>query len=84
MTDAKAVFATLSAVAKSQHQAAWCRIESRVRELASKPINGKKPKVFEVHHAIEHARGLYFAELVKGMPSDSCERAVDRAYGLES
>ncbi len=73
---AKQVFASLSPVAKSQHQAAWNRVELFVRKLAAQP----KAKVFEVHHAVEHARQLYQAEIAKGLPADLCERAVMAAY----
>jgi hypothetical protein len=74
---AQEVYATLSDVAKSQHQAAWQEIENHVRSLI--PNNAK---VFDAHHSIEHARKLYFAELVKGYPADLCKKNVMRAYNI--
>ena len=83
MTDIRAqaveAFGKMTPAQQAQHKAAWQRIEDFVRSLAP-----KKAKVFEVHHSIEHARTLYLTELLKGLPSDLCERFVSRAYGKES
>jgi ferric-dicitrate binding protein FerR (iron transport regulator) len=70
----------MSCEARQEHQNAWRRIEARVRDLAATP----KAKVFEVHHAVEHARRLYQSELAKGLPADLCERAVLSAYEVQS
>lgn len=72
---AKEMYAAYSAEIQAQHNAAWARCEAHVRALVPKGA-----KVFEAHHAVEHARELYFAEFVKGLPSDLCARAVMRAY----
>jgi len=37
-------------------------------------------RVFEVHHAIEHARGIYLAGLAQMHALDRCERLVRAAY----
>ena len=71
----KAVFDALPEHIRAQHQAAWSRCDAHIRSLVPKGA-----KVFEVHHAVEHGRRLYFAELAKGLPSDLCERAVMDAY----
>jgi hypothetical protein len=68
-------FASLSETARTEHKARWAEIENHVRGLAKKGA-----KVFEVAHAVEYARGLYFAEMLKGLPADLCYKTVMAAY----
>lgn len=63
---------------QGQHNRAWARCEAHVLSLIP-----KRAKVFEAHHAVEHARNLYQAEFVKGLLADLCERAVMRAYHVD-
>lgn len=72
---AKKMYGEYHAEIQAQHNAAWARCEKHVLSLIPKGA-----KVFEAHHAVEHARELYFTEFNKGLPSDLCERAVMRAY----
>lgn len=70
-----AAMAKLSPETQTAHAEAWARCESFVRSLI-------KPgaKVFEAHHAIEHARGIYQAGLAQYHAPDHCERLVRAAY----
>jgi len=75
-TRAAATRAALSETARKEHVNAWLRVHNHVTELAGKP----GAKIFEVHHAVEHARKLYLAELAKGLPADLCEKHTLAAY----
>lgn len=79
-TRAKEALAKLPEHVQAQHRAAWARVEAAVRDLASRPVGRHKPKVFEVHHAVEHARTLYLTELAAFHAADHCERVVMAAY----
>lgn len=76
-TKAKEVYGQMTPLVSKQHSAAWSRCENRVVGLMPKGT-----KVFEVQHAIEHARKIYLNELVVGSPSDLCERRVLEAYRI--
>ena len=68
-SEALAVYSALPPRAQLQHTEAWFRVEQTVRKL---------PDCDAI--AIEYARGLYCAELAKGLPADLCERRVMAAY----
>jgi len=76
---AAAYLATQSADVQAQHAAAWNRCHAAVHDVAA---SRKGVKVYEVHHAIEHARSLYLADLAAGKPADAIERHIFDAFGL--
>lgn len=72
---AQAAFAKMSETQRAQLQDAWKRVETLVLSLVP-----AKAKQFEAQHAVEYARSLFFAEVIKGLPADLAERNVRTAY----
>jgi len=72
---AKEIFSRMPVAWQTDHNSAWKRIENLVTSLMP-----KKSKVFEVHHAIVHARRLYLVEVANGMCAFDAERRVRAAY----
>lgn len=78
--NAQAVFNHYSPAVQAQFRQAWARSEALAIRVATDNAPSKKPKVFEVHHAVEHARKTFLEEMAKGLPADLCERAVSNLY----
>lgn len=75
LAKAKAIHAALPSVQQAAHTKAWEDIENLVISLQP-----KKAKVFEVQHAITHARKLYLTEVATGFCAFDCARIVRAAY----
>lgn len=71
----KLTLAKMPPPVQQQYHTAWARVEQAV-EQAVVSKRGKKVPGYEVHHSIEHARSLFFTEILKGLPPDECERNV--------
>lgn len=73
---AKAAFANLPTEKQAEHNANFTIIERGIQSLLPKGA-----KVFEAHHAIEHARSKYLSEMVHNSHSPwHCKRAVVAMY----
>lgn len=71
---AQAAFAKLSANDQAAYRAAWVKADSEIR--AAKPKTGKKWKVYEMHHLVEHGRRRFLAALTAGQSPDECAAAA--------